>query len=112
MGIKQSIRLKQAAIMQNRALIASNSSALKTRTLRALATPPALAGSFGIGFFLAMLRRPKSQEPVAQTKHQKRQYHWLQLLLREAAVPLVLGILQNPPASTETATAHHDSTTV
>jgi hypothetical protein len=96
MGLKHDIQLKQAAILQNRRLIAVDAQALKQRTLRALATPPALAGSFGIGLVLAMLRCRRSPESASQGKSHKRHNLWLRVLLREALVPLVLGVLHTP----------------
>lgn len=96
MGLKHDIHLKQAAILQNRRVIAVDAQALKQRTLRALATPPALAGSFGIGLLLAMLRCRRPPEAASQGKLRKHQPPWLRLLLRDALVPLVLGVLQAP----------------
>lgn len=97
MGLKHDIHLKQTAILQNRRLIATNAQALKQRTLDILATPPALAGSFGIGFALAIIRSRRSTEAEFQTKARKHPGPWLRLLLREALVPLIIGVL-HPPA--------------
>ncbi|HEX5515692.1 MAG TPA: hypothetical protein VFY81_14935 [Gammaproteobacteria bacterium] len=79
--------------MQDRALLAANTRALQQRALHALATPQALAGSFAAGFAVAMLRgRRRPEHPAAEPKaHNGR---WLRLLLRDVAMPLVLGMLQ------------------
>lgn len=96
MGLKHDIRLKQIAIMQNRHLIAVNAQALKQDSLRILATPPALASSFGIGFVVAMLRCRRSPEATSAGKPGKQHHGLWRLLLREGLVPLLLGVLQTP----------------
>lgn len=93
---RHDIRLKQIAIVENRHQIALDAKALKDNVLHTLATPPALAGSFGIGFAFAMLRCRQPSKTTPQEKDSKQPGVWLRLLLREALVPLALSVLQTP----------------
>lgn len=90
--LKHEIRLKQAAVLQARSRLLADGHALQQRSLAALATPQALAGSFGIGFVLALLLG-RSRRAQAESSD-KGPPGWLHLLLRDVAMPLALGALQ------------------
>lgn len=87
--LKRDIRLKQAALLQERRLLAATAGALQQRALRALATPQVLAGSFAAGFTVALLRRPKRSATGPKIRNSR----WLRLLLRDVVTPLILDML-------------------
>jgi hypothetical protein len=90
--LKREIRLRQAMVLEDRQLLAAHADALRHRALRSLASPKALLGGFGAGFAAAMLRGRRKHEKTTESSAAGPQ--WLQLLLREVAVPLAMGALQ------------------
>lgn len=93
MGLMRDIHHKQTAILENRRRIALESRLLKQRLQHQLASPPALAASFGLGFMLSMLRPRKKKDATPKSKTHKQANPWLRLLLRDAIVPLALNML-------------------
>lgn len=90
--LNREISLKQAAVLQARQRLVTDSHALQQQALAALATPQALAGSFGLGLLLALLLGGSRRG--AEGKAKGAPPGWLRLLLRDVAMPLALGALQ------------------
>lgn len=89
--LQREIRIKQALVLEDRRLLAAQAAVLQERALRALATPQALLTGFGTGFTAALLLgRRRHAPPAAEVVRPS----WLQLLLRDVAMPMAMGVLQ------------------
>jgi hypothetical protein len=92
--LKHQVHLKQQAVLHDRALLVASTQTLRARALRALATPKALAASFGIGFAAALLRGRSHGHAHGAVEPSGHSGQWLHLLLRDVVMPIALGALQ------------------
>lgn len=95
MSLRRAIQEQQALIAEDRLLMSAHGHALGFRVRRGLATPQALAGSFGIGLALGLhrgrARRSADDEPPAD--HAGGGGRLLHLLIRDLALPLAMHLL-------------------
>lgn len=92
--LKREIQIRQAMVLEDRVLLAARTGLLRHRVMGTLATPKALAGSFGVGLIAGLLRRPHKVEHAEPAETHAGGRSWMQVLVHDLVMPIAMGAIQ------------------